>query len=135
MLDELGLVPALRWYAGSLARRTGIPVEIQANGVGGPARGEFKTLLFRFFQEALTNVVRHARARRVRIGLTGVNGTIKAVVLDDGIGMKQNGERPEGLGLLGMRERIERAGGRLTITSRPGRGTRLEVRLPHRATS
>src|SRR5207247_2026892 len=63
MLDELGLVPALRWYAGSFARRTGIPVEIQANGVGGSGRSEFRTLLFRFFQEALTNVVRHAQAR------------------------------------------------------------------------
>ncbi len=133
MLDELGLVPALRWYANNFARRTGIPVEIQADGVGGPARGEFKTLLFRFFQEALTNVVRHARARQVRIGLTGMNGTIKAVVVDDGIGMKQNGDRPQGLGLLGMRERIERAGGRLAIISRPGRGTRLEVKLPQRA--
>ncbi len=135
MLDELGLVPALRWYADHFARRTGIPVEIQANGVGGTGRSEIKTLLFRFVQEALTNVVRHARARQVRIGLTGVDGTIKAVVLDDGVGMKENGDRPQGLGLLGMRERIERAGGRLTITSRPGRGTRLEVRLPQRATA
>jgi len=133
MLDELGLVPALRWYANNFARRTGIPVDIQADGSGGPARSEFKTLLFRFFQEALTNVVRHARAQQVRIGLTGMNGTLKAVVVDDGIGMKQNGDRPHGLGLLGMRERIERAGGRLTIISRPGRGTRLEVMLPQRA--
>ena len=133
MLDELGLVPALRWYANNFARRTGIPVDIQADGSGGPARSEFKTLLFRFFQEALTNVVRHARAQQVRIGLTGMNGTVKAVVVDDGVGMKQNGDRPHGLGLLGMRERIERAGGRLTIISRPGRGTRLEVNLPHRA--
>ena len=133
MLDELGLVPALRWYANNFARRTGIPVVIQADGVGGPARSEFKTLLFRFFQEALTNVARHARARQVRIGLTGMNGMVRAVVLDDGIGIKQNGDRPQGLGLLGMRERIERAGGRLTIISRPGHGTRLEVKLPLRA--
>jgi signal transduction histidine kinase len=133
MLDDLGLVPALRWYADTFARRTGVGVEVQANSGGGPAQKDVNTLLFRFFQEALTNVARHARARHVRIGLSGVDGMLRAVVNDDGIGMKQDGPPHQGLGLLGMRERIERAGGALRIRSRPGRGTRLMAEIPVRA--
>ena len=133
MLDELGLVPALRWYADTFARRTGVGVEVQANHGGGPAHKDVNTLLFRFFQEALTNVARHARARNVRIGLSGVNGSLRAVVSDDGVGIKPGGPTHRGLGLLGMRERIERAGGALRIQSRPGCGTRLVASLPVRA--
>ena len=133
MLDELGLVPALRWYADTFSRRTGVGVDVQANGGGGPAQKDVNTLLFRFFQEALTNVARHARARHVRIGLSGFNGSLRAVVADDGIGMRQGGAPDQGLGLLGMRERIERVGGVLSIKSRPGRGTRLVADIPVRA--
>src|SRR2546425_4985588 len=133
MLDELGLVPALRWYADTFSRRTGVGVDVQANGGGGPAQKDVNTLLFRFFQEALTNVARHARARQVRIGLNSFNGSLRAVVADDGIGMRQGGPPYRGLGLLGMRERIERAGGVLRIHSRPGRGTRLVADIPVRA--
>ncbi|OLE65606.1 MAG: hypothetical protein AUG03_03905 [Acidobacteria bacterium 13_1_20CM_2_68_14] len=133
MLDELGLVPALRWYADTFSRRTGVGVDVQANGGGGPAQKDVNTLLFRFFQEALTNVARHARARHVRIGLSGFNGSLRAVVADDGIGMRQGGPPDQGLGLLGMRERIERVGGVLSIKSRPGRGTRLVADIPVRA--
>lgn len=132
ILDELGLVAALRWYADTFSRRTGVGVEIRANGNGGPADKDAKTLLFRFFQEALTNVARHARAGRVRIGLSGTNGTIRAVVADDGIGFRPGGTHHQGLGLIGMRERLERAGGSLRLRSRPGRGTRLLAELPLR---
>jgi len=130
MLDELGLVPALRWYSDTFSRRTGIGVQLLANGNGGPADKDLNTLLFRFFQEALTNVARHARARRVRLGLKGHNGSIRALVSDDGVGLGQAGSAHQGLGLIGMRERIERAGGALRIQSRPGRGTRLMVQIP-----
>src|SRR5206468_11566365 len=64
MLDDLGLVAALRWYADSFSRRTGVGVEFKASGNGSPADTDVDTLLFRFFQEALTNVARHARAGR-----------------------------------------------------------------------
>jgi len=132
MLDELGLVPALRWYADTFARRTGVRIEVQANPGAGPAHKDVNTLLFRFFQEALTNVARHARARNVRIGLSGVNGSLRAVVADDGIGIKTGTPGYRGLGLIGMRERIERAGGSLRIRSRPNRGTRLVADVPAR---
>ena len=130
MLDELGLVPALRWYADTFARRTGVRIEVQANNGGGPAHKDVNTLLFRFFQEALTNVARHARARHVRIGLSGINGSLRAVVVDDGVGIKPGTPGYRGLGLIGMRERIERAGGSLRIRSRPDRGTRLVADVP-----
>ncbi len=132
MLDELGLVPALRWYADTFARRTGVDVQVRANGGGGPSQRDVNTLLFRFFQEALTNVARHSHARHVQIGLNTSNGTLRAVVNDDGIGMKPNDPSHQGLGLIGMRERIERAGGVLRIRSRPGRGTRLVAEIPGR---
>jgi len=130
ILDDLGLVPALRWYSDTFSRRTGVGVDVQANRNGGPMDKDLNTLLFRFFQEALTNVARHARARRVRIGLNGDNGTLRAIVSDDGIGLRQAGTPHQGLGLIGMRERIERAGGALRIQSRPGRGTRLIAEIP-----
>ena len=135
ILDDLGLVPALRWYSDTFSRRTGVGVDLKANGNGGPIDKDLNTLLFRFFQEALTNVARHARARRVRIALNGVNGTLRAIVSDDGIGLRQVGTSHQGLGLIGMRERIERAGGALRIQSRPGRGTRLVAELPVHATA
>jgi signal transduction histidine kinase len=132
MLDELGLLPALRWYTGDFARRTGIQVALRARGAESRTRREIETLLYRFVQEALTNVARHARARRVQVQLTGVSGRVKAVVADDGVGinMRRGGPPPRGLGLLGMRERIERIGGSLTIDSSRGSGTRLTVSIP-----
>jgi signal transduction histidine kinase len=133
ILDDLGLVPALRWYADTFSRRTGVGVELQARRNGGAIDKEINTLLFRFFQEALTNVARHARARRVRIGLNGHNGTLRAMVSDDGIGLRQAGSSHQGLRLIGMRERIARAGGALRIESRPGRGTRLVAEIPTHA--
>ena len=130
MLDELGLLPALRWYAGVFAGRTGIRVALRARGAEARMRRELETLLYRFVQEALTNVVRHARARRVQIRLTGAGGRMRAEVWDDGVGMTPGGPRRNGLGLLGMRERVERAGGSLRIQSKPGFGTRLEAEIP-----
>ncbi len=130
MLDDLGLLPALRWYTGDFARRTGIEVALRARGAESRTRPEIETLLYRFVQEALTNVVRHARARRVHVSLTGAHGEVKALVADDGAGMPAGGPAPGGLGLLGMRERIERIGGHLEIESRRGSGTRLTVSIP-----
>ncbi|HEX9427306.1 MAG TPA: GAF domain-containing protein [Candidatus Polarisedimenticolia bacterium] len=130
MLDELGLLPALRWYVGNFASRTGIHVALRARGAEVRMRREIETLLYRFVQEALTNVARHARARRVQINLLSARGQMKAVVSDNGVGIGERGNRTTGLGLLGMRERIERIGGELRIDSRQGGGTRLEASIP-----
>jgi len=130
MLDDLGLVPALRWYTGTFAHRTGIRVALKARSAEPRMRRGLETLLYRFVQEALTNVARHARARQVQISLVGQDGSIRAVVSDDGVGMPSGSPKPAGLGLLGMRERIERTGGTLRIISQRGAGTRLEATVP-----
>jgi signal transduction histidine kinase len=131
MLDDLGLVPALNWLADSFSRRTGIAVSLDADDTLAPADAEIKTLLYRFVQEALTNVVRHARARSVRISLSAADGRIRASVDDDGKGIRRaRGRRSTGFGLIGMRERIERVGGILSIESRNGAGTRLVAEVP-----
>jgi signal transduction histidine kinase len=132
MLDELGLVPTLRWYAHNFSQRTGIRVALEARDGGRRLGRELETLLYRFVQEGLTNVARHAKARRVRVGLRSTNGLLRASVSDDGCGISANGRRRAGLGLLGMRERIERAAGRFRIESGQGRGTRLTAEIPLR---
>ncbi len=131
MLDDLGLVPALNWLADTFSRRTGIAVSLDADDALAPADAEIRTLLYRFVQEALTNVVRHARARSVRIDLSAADGRIRASVDDDGKGIRHAaGRRSAGFGLIGMRERIERVGGILSIESRNGGGTRLVAEVP-----
>src|SRR5262249_31606478 len=130
MLDELGLVPALRWYADTFARRTGIQVRVEAVRSGARFRRHQGTVLYRFVQEALTNVARHARARRVVVRLSRRNGRLRALVRDDGVGIPGPLRRRTGLGLLGMRERFARAGGALQVVSVPGKGTRLVGEIP-----
>lgn len=84
---------------------------------------------FRIVQESLTNAARHARATRVSVMLGREAGTIRAVVQDDGIGMDAK-TRTNGLGLVGMRDRVEALGGTLSIRSSPQFGTRIEARIP-----
>ncbi|MFQ5890804.1 MAG: GAF domain-containing protein, partial [Gemmatimonadota bacterium] len=130
MLDDLGLLPTLRWYAGHFARRTGIRVALSARVPDSRMPRKVELLLYRFVQEALTNVARHAGAKRVRVTLRGRDGDLRAVVSDDGVGIRDGSGERVGLGLLGMRERIERLGGGLRIDSGRGRGTRLTASIP-----
>jgi signal transduction histidine kinase len=97
----------------------------------GPERlpPEVETALYRITQEALTNVVKHARARRVSIVLTRRNGAVTAVIEDDGRGFEETRDG-EGLGLLGMRERLELINGKLTVESSHGAGTSIVAEVP-----
>jgi len=124
------LLPALKWLAGVFSKRTGIQVAVEAKGAGCMTGKEGKTLLYRFVQEGLTNVARHARARSVRILIDRNGGRIRAIVQDDGIGTRPRRKRCRGLGLIGMRERIEWAGGTFHIDSRRGAGTMLVAEIP-----
>jgi signal transduction histidine kinase len=132
ILDDLGLAPALEWLAQGVAERTGLAIS-----VAGPDRRlspAVETALYRVVQEALTNTARHARARKVEIEVREEGPTVGAAVQDDGQGfdvgaaMARRGDR--GLGLIGMRERVEALGGTLDIVSAPGSGTRLSVSIP-----
>jgi signal transduction histidine kinase len=128
-LDDFGLVPALERLAENFREQTGMAVELEARL--GPDRlpGEVETALYRITQEALTNVVKHARARSVSIVLTRRDGSVSAVIEDDGQGFEQVGD-DEGLGLLGMKERVELIDGKLTVESSAGSGTTIVAEVP-----
>jgi PAS domain S-box-containing protein len=135
MLDDLGLVPTLRWYANSYEKRAGVHVVLNTINLDERLAPELETLLYRVVQEALTNVARHAQATVVHARLERTGGIIDVVIKDDGMGFDERQlaarEVPQrGAGLLGMRERVVSQGGTLVVDSHPGRGTRLTIRVP-----
>jgi signal transduction histidine kinase len=135
MLDDLGLLPALRSYVGRYTRRTGIEVAFEAIGMEEQLGPEMETALYRIVQEALTNVARHAQARSIRLRLECKASTVAVVVEDDGRGFdveKTRESKPSdsGVGLLGIEERVHAMGGSLCILSQPGQGTVLSVEMP-----
>jgi signal transduction histidine kinase len=128
MLDDLGLVAALEWQARELGGRTGSVIEVQAEESAGRLSESQRTCIYRVAQEALQNAVRHAAARKIRVGLNR-NGTVVSLrVEDDGRGFTPG--RTRGLGLLGMEERVRQLDGRLRVTSAPGHGTTIIAELP-----
>ena len=128
-LDDFGLVAALERLVETWADQTQIRVELEA-GLSGRLGPEIETTLYRIVQEALTNIVKHARASRVSIVLSDRGGAVTVVIEDDGIGFAPEGAREEGLGLVGMRERVALVGGRLRVESRARAGTTLIVEVP-----
>lgn len=133
LLDDLGLPAALRGYAERLCQRAQLALRLELAEFATRPAGEIETACFRIAQEALTNVVRHARAAAVTLTLQRENGAILLAVRDDGRGFDPAHAADASLGLLGMQERAELAGGRLEIESAPGRGATVRARLPWRA--
>jgi PAS domain S-box-containing protein len=133
MLDDLGLLPALEWYAKEFSTLTGVDVSVAGEDQMRRAPPEAEIALFRIAQEALNNVAKHARARNVDIELTS-NGEWVLTVSDDGVGLDRNPQpesRPSStFGMVTMRERALAIGGRFEICPRPGGGTSVVVRLP-----
>lgn len=133
VLENLGLMPALRNLADKLARRTKLAITVNASG-NNHARlpASIESAIYRCAQEALNNVVKHARARsariRVRVGLRAVS----CLVQDDGVGLSKPLRREEmtGLGLIGIRERLGTLGGSFRIVSRPQGGASLLLVVP-----
>ena len=133
VLDELGLEAALKRQAREFESRYGIATSVLINLRGRLTR-EAETVFYRVAQEALTNVVRHARAARVSLVLSAPSATlVQLVIEDDGVGFAELPAPTEHLGLTGMRERLELLGGRLDIESSPGQGSSLYARLPLRS--
>jgi signal transduction histidine kinase len=128
MLDDFGLVPALNWQAKETAKRTGLHVQVSAEGLPADLPEEHKTCIYRVVQEALNNIVRHAQASATQVRLQRSENGIELTVQDNGTGF--DAERAKGLGLLGMEERVHHLGGVFKIDSQPGRGTLLTIRLP-----
>ena len=131
-IEEHGLIQALRTHSASLSGRIGLPVVVEADLDERPSL-DVEEALYRIAQEALHNVVKHAGARQVRIEVGRVADGILVRVVDDGRGFDPDTVPDGHLGLAGMRSRAERLGGRLTVTSAPGRGTTIEVVVPEGA--
>jgi signal transduction histidine kinase len=132
ILDDLGLGPAVEWLAQGAAERTGLSITVHALIQRLPSAME--TALYRIIQEATTNAVRHAGATKLEIRVWQEGTAVHAAVCDDGRGfdaeatMARRGDR--GLGLIGMRERVDALGGRFSVRSAPGRGTEVSVAIP-----
>jgi signal transduction histidine kinase len=131
VLDDFGLVAALENLTSSFAEQTGIAVDYATALGESRLPGEVETALYRIVQEALTNVVKHARARRVSIALTRMEGSVKAVIEDDGRGF-DSASPDGGHGLIGMQERLALLGGRLRIESSEAAGTTIAAEVPVR---
>lgn len=133
-LDDLGLVPALRAYAKEFQARTTIEVDLAAYGAERRFDPAFEVAVFRLIQESLTNVDKHAQATKVWVTIEAKNHELRATVKDNGIGFDVEEARRQGagvkFGLTGMRERAELIGGRLTLESEPGAGTRIQFEFP-----
>ena len=129
-LDDFGLVPALERLVETFREQTGIDVDLEPRLGDDRLLPEIETALYRITQEALTNVVKHAHASRVSIVLTRRDGSVSAVIEDDGRGFAEEQGSENGLGLLGMRERVALVDGRLSVESSPGAGTTLSIEVP-----
>ncbi len=135
MLDDLGLVPAIRWYARSNLEEAGIQLNMEMLEESVRLPPSLETTLFRIAQEAINNIVRHANAKVVSVSILRSNGNICLRIEDDGHGfdvtqVSVQALRLRRLGLVGIRERMDLIGGDVTVESVPGQGTRLQVCVP-----
>jgi signal transduction histidine kinase len=131
MLDELGLVPTVEFLAEGMAKRSGLEITVDGT-TDGRLAPPVEITVYRVVQSALTNVSKHAQARQAHVLFQRAGGTLVCQVRDDGIGFDPAATRacPQGLGLVGMRERLEALGGELRIESAPGHGTVVTARIP-----
>ena len=129
ILDELGFAEALSWQLREFAKQSGLELEMHLPARDRVQDAELATTLFRIGQEAMTNAVRHAHAKKVCVDLLAHDGGLRFSVRDDGTGMAQDAQ-PSGIGLIGMRERARMVGGLLRIQSTPGFGTLVEITIP-----
>ena len=128
MLDDLGLVAAVEWYAREMSARGETEVDVRSENVTEDLADELKLCVYRVVQEAVNNAQRHAHAKNVVVELAQGAAAIRVKVADDGSGFDV--KRTRGMGLLGMEERVKRLGGRITLDSRLGGGTTIAAELP-----
>ena len=134
LLDDLGLIPALEAFLKGFMTDTGIRASLTVFSGIEDADGVTRTMLYRVAHEALTNVARHANASHVEVRIESLNGAICMEIADNGCGFEVNGNscvgKPNRLGLLGMRERVEMLGGTFGVESSPGQATTVRVVIP-----
>ncbi|MCS7185656.1 MAG: GAF domain-containing sensor histidine kinase [Armatimonadota bacterium] len=135
-LDELGLMAALEKVTEEWSKRFNIPCEFVANGtINGEVQPEMTIGVFRIVQEALTNIAKHAKASHARVSIYQEDSELVVTVEDNGVGFKasdilKHPDENKRLGILGMMERAAMLSGKLTIDSKPGKGTKVQVRIP-----
>jgi signal transduction histidine kinase len=135
-LDDLGLSAALRWYAGRVQEHASISIRVDITGEETDLDDAVKITIFRIIQESLNNIIKHAQASHVNIGLCFEERNVRIDVWDNGVGFdldqaqQKSTSRPT-LGLAGMEERAALLGGSVSIQSRPGYGTQVEALIPY----
>lgn len=133
VLDDYGLVAALRWYGAQFSSRTGIPVDVQGEEPLPRLTPHVENTMFRITQEALTNVAKYSQAAKVTVIVEAEKKTVLLIIMDNGIGFDptqlNKPNKASGWGLLTMSERAETIGGYFRIDSRPGQGTRIVVEV------
>jgi signal transduction histidine kinase len=128
MLDDIGLEAALQWQGREFARNTGVPCEVTVEGNLDILTDAHRTCIYRVVQEALTNCARHAKASNVVVSVSANDSHLSLIVRDDGVGFDSLKVGRGGLGLLGMRERVQTLDGKVEIfSSRTGTTVRVEI--------
>jgi len=131
ILDDLGLAEAIEWQGEEFQRRTGISCNVTIEDADLALQQDQATAVFRIFQEALTNVARHAGASQVNVSLEVDSGALMLLIRDDGRGIRpEEIESTASYGLLGIRERVHAMAGEVEITGNFGAGTKLKVSIP-----
>jgi signal transduction histidine kinase len=135
VLDDLGLLSAIRWYAQNRLNQNGVKARVEVTGEEKDLPPQVEIALFRVAQEAITNIAKHAGAHHTLVNVEFKDSSITIEVEDDGRGFDMTQLNPrtgdsQGVGLMGMRERVELLGGRFQIESRPGSGTHIIVEVP-----
>jgi signal transduction histidine kinase len=132
-LELLGLVASVRTFCQQMSERHGVTIDFRHEGVPDDLPNDVALALYRVLEEALGNAVRHAAARHVSVSLGGSRDEIRLDVADNGVGFDpETALRSQGLGLIGMRERLSLVDGECRIESQPGAGTRIRARVPLR---
>jgi signal transduction histidine kinase len=132
MLDDFGLIPALRWYVENFSRRSNVRISLKTGDRDYRFSPEVVITLYRIIQEALTNVAKHASASQASVSVSQKGSTAVLSVRDNGIGFDSGKwlSVPKGMGLLNIKERVDMLGGVFEIISRPRKGTKLNIQIP-----
>lgn len=128
MLDDFGLQPALEWLVRDFRRRFATPIDLTLAGEIDTLPDQYRTCIYRIVQEALTNVARHAQAKRIEVSLRYERNTLDLRVADDGTGIAPG--RSRGMGLIGIEERVRELSGTFVVASREPSGTDLRAVVP-----
>ena len=132
VLDSFGIIAAIEMEAEEFEKRTGISCPINQVDEGMEIGPDASIALFRIFQETLTNIMKHAKATEVTVDIANSKDGVDLVIADNGIGLKEvDRQKPRSFGLRGIQERVAHFNGKVQISSKPGKGTTVQVHIPH----